>query len=81
MDPAPMTGGPEAYRTLLEQGLALDVVTANRAVIPSPIATPSPPACPMCPTPAEARQGGEFKIHIGPAPKQGTAISSQVWLP
>jgi len=74
MDPAPMTGGPEAYRMLLEQGLDLWLVTSLPRRHPVTYRdTVAPGMSNGAQLPADARNGVEFKIHIGPAPRQGEA--------
>ena len=75
MDPAPMTGGPEDYRMLLEQGLGLGVVTTQPRRHPVTYRdTVAPGMSNGAQLPADARKGAEFRIHIGPAPKGGTAV-------
>jgi hypothetical protein len=73
MDPAPMTGGPEAYRALLEKGLALDVVTKEprrhivtyRDTVPEGVSN-------NVRLPVEGPVGATLQIHTGPAaPKTG----------
>ena len=74
MDPAPMTGGPEDYRMLLDQGLDLGLVTSLARRHPVTYRdTVAPGMSNGAQLPAETRNGAEFKIHIGPAPKQGEA--------
>ena len=78
MDPAPMTGGPEAYRALLEQGLSLVPVTTQPRRHPVTYRdTVAPGASNGAQLPAQTgsaqtMKSAEFKIHIGPAPENGT---------
>ena len=75
MDPAPMHGGPEAYRTLLEKGLGLEVVTSapRRHVVT--YRDTVPPGFPNgVVLPADGHKGGAFRIYTGPAPREGRVL-------
>ncbi len=74
LDPAPMTGGVEAYRELLEQGLSparlarqprRHIVT-YRDTVPGGMSNGAV-------LPADAVQGVTFRLHIGPKPSKGKA--------
>lgn len=70
MDPAPMHGGPEAYRMLLEKGLGLDVVTKvprRHVVTYRDIVAPGMSNDAVLPV--DGQKGGVFRIYIGPAPE------------
>jgi len=75
MDPAPMHGGPAAYRALLEQGLGLEVVTkAPRRHVISFRDTVPPGMSNGALLPVSGPTDGTFPIYIGPAPKEGRAL-------
>jgi len=75
MDPAPMAGGPEAYRALLEQGVDLDTVTQLPRRHPLTYRdTVAPGMSSGAQLPANPVHSPEFKMHIGPAPKEGQVI-------
>ncbi len=75
MDPAPMQGGPEAYRKLLEEGLSLDTITqrARKHVITYHDTVPAgvPAGIQL---PRNTTDGPSFRMNIGPAPRRGTAV-------
>jgi len=74
MDPGPMAGGVAAYRTLLEQGLSLDVITKlPRRHIVTYRDTVPPKMGNGALLPASCRNAQPFRIHIGPAPQSGRA--------
>ncbi len=70
MDPAPMTGEPEDYRTLLEDGLARDAVdhqprrhvVTYRDTVPASVSNNAQ-------LPKPAREVNEFRIYSGPVPE------------
>ena len=71
MDPDPIQGGKEAYRTLLEKGLSLDAVTqAPRRHVVTYRDTVPPGVSNNAALPVDGRKGGTFRIYIGPAPKK-----------
>ena len=72
MDPEPMKGEPGAYRTLLEKGLSLDVVTTapRRHVVTYRDTVPTGMSNDAA-LPVEGNKGGTFRIYSGPTPKQG----------
>ncbi len=75
MDPAPMAGGEPAYRTLLREGLALETVI--RLPRRHPVTyhdTVGPGMSSGVVLPADPAATPEFKLHIGPAPKEGQVI-------
>ncbi len=75
MDPAPMTGGKAAYRTLLEEGLALETVTQKpRRHVVTYRDTVAPGMSNDVRLPVDGFEGGTFRIHIGPKPKQSDAF-------
>lgn len=75
MDPAPIQGGVAAYRDLLEQGLAYDVVqrlprrhpVTYRDTVPSGMSNGAV-------LPIDGPEGGEFRIYAGPKPEGGSVI-------
>lgn len=73
MDPAPMQGGVEAYRTLLEQGLGMDEVTSQprRHVITYRDTVPAGVSADVV-LPANTQDNPTFRFYIGPAPKIGS---------
>lgn len=75
MDKAPMVGGEAAYRTLLEEGLSLEAVTAKpRRHIVTYRDTVAPGMSSDAQLPAGGHSGKSFRIYLGPAPKQGVAL-------
>ncbi len=74
MDPEPMQGPPGSYRALLEHGLALDDVmrlsrrcpVTYRDTVPAGMSNGAA-------LPVDPAKGGEFRIYIGAAPKNGAA--------
>ncbi len=74
MDKEPMKGGPGTYQTLLKEGLALDMVMALPRRYLVTYRDTVPPGFPNnAALPVDGFKGGTFRIHIGPAPKTGTA--------
>lgn len=74
MDRAPMQGGPEAYRTLLEKGLGMEEVTGMPRRHPVTYRDTVPAGVPNnAALPVTGFKGGEFRIYIGPAPAEGKA--------
>ncbi len=71
MDPGPMTGGKEAYRMLLEEGLsAKTVVTKPRRHVVTYRDTVAPGMSSDVMLPVDGFKGGTFRIRIGPKPKK-----------
>ena len=75
MDPAPMHGGPEAYRALLDKGLGLDVVARaqRRHVVCYRDTVPDGVSNGVA-LPVEGRNGGTFRIYTGPVPEDGRVL-------
>lgn len=75
MDPAPMTGGKEAYRTLLEEGLSRAVVTrrTRRHVVTYRDTVASGMSNDVR-LPLDGFKGDTFRIHVGPKPKRAEAF-------
>jgi len=75
MDPAPMQGGPETYRQLIEEGLALNVVTARprrhvvtyRDTVPAGVSNNTQ-------LPAAMHQNPTFHIYTGPTPEKASVV-------
>ena len=75
MDPAPMTGGQAAYRTLLEEGLSLGAVsTRPRRHVVTYRDTVASGMSSDVRLPVDGFKGGAFRIHIGPQPKQADSF-------
>ncbi len=75
MDPAPMQGGKEAYRALLEKGLSLEEATREpRRHVVTYRDTVAPGMSSGAQLPIDGAKGGTLKIYIGPVPKQGRAV-------
>jgi hypothetical protein len=71
LDPAPMTGGTNAYRTLLREGLSLKTVTrAPRRHVVTYRDTVAPGMSSEVRLPMDGFTGGTFRVHSGPAPKK-----------
>lgn len=69
MDPGPMTGGKDAYRTLLEEGLSLKAVTQkSRRHLVTYRDTVAPGMSSDVVLPVDGFKGGTFRIYSGPAP-------------
>ncbi len=67
MDPAPMTGGKEAYRTLIEEGLSLESVRQKpRRYVVTYRDTVAPGMSNDAVLPIEGFKGGTFRIYAGP---------------
>ena len=72
MDPAPMVGGRDAYRALLEQGLAPDTVNASARRQIATYHDTVPKGMPNgAQVPATAGAAPKFRIYLGPAPEKG----------
>jgi hypothetical protein len=71
LDPSPMTGGKDAYRTLLEEGLSLETVTRKprRHVVTYRDTVASGMSNDVV-LPIEGFQSGTLRIYLGPAPKK-----------
>jgi uncharacterized lipoprotein YddW (UPF0748 family) len=75
MDPAPMTGGKEAYRTLLQEGLSLKTVTQKpRRHVVTYRDTVAPGMSSDVMLPVDGFKGGTFRIYLGPAPRKADAF-------
>lgn len=75
MDPAPMTGGKAAYRTLLEEGLGLEAVLMEpRRHVVTYRDTVAPGMSNDVRLPVDGFKGGAFRIYIGPKPKQADSF-------
>ncbi len=74
MDPAPMTGGKKAYRTLLEVGLSRAVVVkqARRHEV-TYRDTVAPGMSSEVRLPVDGLKGGTIRLHSGPKPKRAEA--------
>ena len=71
MDPAPMAGGEAAYRTLLEEGVALDTVMKQPRRYPITYRdTVGPGMSNDAQLPAAPSKNPAFKFNIGPKPTQ-----------
>lgn len=74
MDPGPMTGGKDAYRTLLQEGLSLKTVTKKpRRHVVTYRDTVAPGMSSDVVLPVAGFKGGSFRIYIGPATKKADA--------
>ena len=74
MDPAPMTGGKEACRTLLQEGLRLaTVVPKPRRHVVTYHDTVAPGMSSDVVLPLVGFKGGTVRIYSGPAPKEADA--------
>jgi uncharacterized lipoprotein YddW (UPF0748 family) len=74
MDPAPMTGGKDAYRTLLQEGLRLTtVVQKPRRHVVTYRDTVAPGMSSEVVLPLDGFKGGTVRIYSGPAPKKADA--------
>jgi hypothetical protein len=75
MDPNPIQGGPEAYRTLLEKGLGLDVAAhAPRRHVVTYRDTVPPGMSNGAVLPIDGHKGGAWRLYVGPAPKNGRVL-------
>lgn len=75
MDPAPMAGGAPAYQVLLKEGLALETVTRLPRRYPVTYHdTVGPGMSSGVVLPADPAAKPEFKLHVGPAPKEGQLV-------
>lgn len=75
LDPAPMTGGKDAYRTLLQEGLSLEVITQKprRHVVTYRDTVASGMSSDIR-LPVDGFKGGVFRIPIGPKPSRAKAF-------
>lgn len=72
MDQAPMAGGPEAYRTLLTEGLGQDVVSRQpRRHVVTYRDTVPPGMSNNAQLPRKASDNPAFRIYTGPVPAKG----------
>ena len=72
MDPGPMTGGREAYTTLLKEGLTpATIATKPRRHVVTYRDTVAPGMSNDARLPVPALKGGTFKLYIGKAPSKG----------
>lgn len=75
MDPGPMTGGKETYRTLLQEGLSLEIVTQKpRRHVVTYRDTVAAGMSSDVVLPVDGFKGGTFRIYIGPATKKVDAL-------
>lgn len=75
MDPGPMTGGKDAYRMLLEEGLNLTTVTKKpRRHVITYRDTVAPGMSSDAVLPVDGFKGGTFRIFIGPEPRKAEAL-------
>ena len=75
MDPAPMPGGPAAYRALVEKGLGLDVVTRGPRRHVVAFRDTVPPGFPNgAQLPAGGHSNPVFRVYTGPVPEQGSVV-------
>ncbi len=75
MDPGPMTGGKDAYRMLLQEGLSLETVTRkSRRHVVTYRDTVAPGMSSDVVLPVDGFKGGTFRVYIGPAPQQADAL-------
>ena len=75
MDPAPLQGGAEAYRVLLEQGLSFDTVTPlpRRHVVTYRDTVPAGMSNGAL-LPVDGHKGGTFRVYTGAIPRKGRVI-------
>ncbi|HPC15320.1 MAG TPA: hypothetical protein P5318_04040 [Candidatus Hydrogenedentes bacterium] len=72
MDPAPMVGGPEAYRTLLNEGLGKEAVAKRpRRHVVTYRDTVPPGMSNGAQLPRKASETPSFRIYTGPVPEKG----------
>ncbi len=75
MDPEPMTGGKEAYRTLLQEGLGLKSISQKtRRHVVTYRDTVAPGMSSDVVLPVDGFKGGTFRIYIGLKPKKADAF-------
>ncbi len=75
MDPGPMTGGKNTYRTLLQEGLSLETVTTKpRWHVVTSHDTVAPGMSSDVMLPVDGFKGGTFRIYTGPAPNKADAF-------
>jgi hypothetical protein len=75
MDPAPMVGGKDAYRTLLQEGLSLETVAKQpRRHVVTYRDTVAPGMSSDVRLPVDGFKGGTFRVHLGPAPRRADAF-------
>ena len=75
MDPGPMAGGKDAYRTLLQEGLSLETVARQtRRHVVTYRDTVAPGMSNGVELPVDGFKGGRFRIYIGPAPREADAF-------
>lgn len=75
MDPGPMTGGKEAYRTVLQEGLGLKTVTQkSRRHVVTYRDTVAPGMSSDVVLPVDGFKGSTFRIYSGSAPKKADAF-------
>jgi hypothetical protein len=74
MDPGPMTGGKEAYRTLLAEGLGLpSLLQKPRRHVVTYRDTVAPGMSSDVRLPVDGLKGGAFRIYTGPMPRNKEA--------
>ncbi len=75
MDPGPMAGGRDAYRTLLQEGLNLtNLVQKPRRHVVTYRDTVAPGMSSQVLLPLKGLKGGKTRIYVGPAPKQANIM-------
>lgn len=71
MDPGPMTGGKQAYQTLLQEGLSLKSISKNpRRHVVTYRDTVAPGMSSDVRLPVDGFKGGMFRIHLASKPKR-----------
>jgi hypothetical protein len=75
LDPAPLTGGKEAYRILLQEGLKLSTIARKpRRNVVTYRDTVAPGMSSDVRLPLDGFKGGTIRIYSGPAPKKADAM-------
>jgi len=75
MDPGPLTGGKDAYRALLQEGLSLETVTKKpRRHVVTYRDTVAPGMSSDVVLPVDGLKGGTFRIYSGPTSKKADAF-------
>jgi hypothetical protein len=75
MDPGPMTGGADAYRTLLQEGLSRTTVASKpRRHVVTYRDTVAPGMSSDVVLPIDGFKGGTVRIYSGPRPQQAEAM-------
>jgi hypothetical protein len=75
MDPGPMNGGKDAYRTVLQEGLSLEIATQKpRRHVVTYRDTVAPGMSSDVVLPVDGLKKGTFRIYSGPAPKKADIL-------